>query len=275
MSLPRTSLFLSLEVAILLSIVGCGKVGTVEPAVRPTLQSLSEKSLPLSSSKSAESGRTNEREGDSSTSTEPEQLPSSTFLPTFLYPNGSEVALTPPGTVLPFGKPATVATADSEGRLLVWTITAHDAVSVPRENVALVSPERANDVSRFSCYAYDLTFLGAVVRDPQDPLILIGVSDTANTAVPTPTLTPANRDGDISKHVVGGADNACGIPDITRVPTTASLLEVGYPYAGGAVEAIAREKQPDEADNGAIYQFDKEFSGVSGKSAPPEPIRWK
>lgn len=264
---PRTLLTALAAAALIFASAACGNVETQGFRPQPTKQTLTDKTSELTPL----DGEEEESATVTTTSGSPApQIP----LPPFLYPNGFEVAMTPPGTVLPFGQPATVATSDSEGRLLVWQIIAHDAVFIPREQVALLTPERAVDVSHFSCYAYDISFLGAVTRYTNDPLVLNGFPDTENTAVVPPKMIPANHNGAITKRLVGGTDNACGIPQDNRLPTTESLLETNHPYARGAVSAVDLEARPEGSATSVNYYFDDGIPGVAEAPAEPAPIRW-
>ena len=271
----RVSRYLNTVAAtcLILSIAGCGHIDTAGVDVRPTRHSLAEKEPPQSTTMSGAPAPSTAQPKDKQ---EPEAQGSmdGSALPTVLHPDNSEVALTPPGAVLRFGEEATVVTSDSEGRFLVWRITAHDAVPIPHERVELLNPARAESVRQFSCFAYDITFLGTDIPTPPDPLVLYGVADTVHTSVPVPTVVPTNRQGDVSQRVVGGADNACGIPESDRIPATANLLEVGRSYARGAVEAFPADEQPRESDRGALYLFDKGVLEASGSSTSPAPIRW-
>lgn len=196
-------------------------------------------------------------------------------LPVFLYPNGFEVALTPPGAVLRFGEPATVATADTEGRLLVWSVIAHDSVFISHENVALIDPKKAINVDHYRCFAYDITFLGAVSRVTGDPLVLNGIPDLDYTAVTAPEIIPSTFDGSIARHVEGGVDRACGIPEDNRLPTTEGLLETNYPYARGTLGAVDVATAPEHTVAGVSYHFDEGIPGVADAPVQPAPIRWE
>ena len=247
----------------------CGKVDTTGLATKPSKQALTEKNFANTTANQAP----DDQAAETHRSTAPQQsseIPS----PIKLFPDGSKVALTPPGSVLPFGKPATVATTNSDGRLLVWKVVVHDGVFIPRKKIKLLTPIHAENKTHFFCYAYDITFLGTSLRDVPDPLVLNGVPDTVNTAVAAPTMIPINQNGDLARRLVGGEDNACGIPDSTKLPTTESLLKVGYAYARGSVGAVTNGDQSDKSAAGISYHFDKQTSGVD-KVSSAEPIQWK
>lgn len=271
-SIARSLGTVGLALAVVLSTTACGEVETEGFRPKPSTLALTKKTEP----DEVEDFDALSESEEPSDAPQIEQSPPPPVvpLPTFLYPNGFEVALTAPGTVIPFGEPATVATSDTEGRLLVWSIVAHDGVFVPRENVELLEPERAVNVSHFFCYAYDITFLGAVSKPIYDPMVLKGVPDVVNTAVTPPTMVPANFDGAVAKSLVGGADNACGIPDISKLPTTESMLEVGYPYARGAVGVVDTGAAPEDTASSVSYEFDEGIPGVTEAPLKPAPIRW-
>lgn len=168
--------------------------------------------------------------------------------PTFLYPNGQEVTLTPPGTVLNFGETATISTTDTEGRFLVWGVSMHDQVVVPAEDVTLVDPDQYEGTTSFACFAYDITFIGAVSRSTADPMVLSGIPDIAHAAVAAPVFLPGNTDHRTTTHVEGGVDNACGIPETSRLPTNEAELATNFPYARGTLGVI---RDGNESDNPA------------------------
>lgn len=180
--------------------------------------------------------------------TSPESTPSQADnSPTFLYPNGQEVTLTTPGTELAFGEAAIVATTDSEGRYLVWSVTMHDKVDLPVKAVQLLDPNQYAGVQSFACFAYDIEFIGAVSRYTDETMVLTGIPDIVHTAVTPPAFLPGNSQHRGTLRVEGGVDKSCGIPDATRLPTNEGQLVTGFPYARATMSAIQANSAPNEA----------------------------
>ncbi|AIG06941.1 hypothetical protein CPTB_00421 [Corynebacterium pseudotuberculosis] len=194
----------------------------------------------------------------------PEALPEQQI---FLYPNDKEVKITPLGTTLKFGETANVVTEDSEGRYLVWAVTAHDGVPLPLEKVSLLNTNESNEVSHFMCYAYDVEFLGAVSKGSDDPLALSGLADAEHAAVIAPTLVPATASGDNALHLNGGADKACGIPDSSRIPTSESLLKVNRVYARGNIGVITKNQDSANNKHAQSVRFDWDQSGEKSRDS--------
>lgn len=186
-------------------------------------------------------------------------------VPTFLYPNGREVTLTAPGTRLGFGEPATLATTDQEGRYLVWSVAVHDGVVRAPADVPLVDPAEGAGVDHYLCYAYDITFLGAVPRYTDDPTVLTGVPDVTRTPVAAPRIRPATVDGADARRVAGGTDQGCGIPEGNRLPPVEGDLAVGHPFARGALGAVGPDAAAEGTATGVRYD-------VGGDGA--NPVIW-
>ncbi|ARU47072.2 hypothetical protein [Corynebacterium silvaticum] len=193
-----------------------------------------------------------------------EELSEQTVL---LYPNGKEVKMTPLGAKLKFGEPAHVVTEDTEGRYLVWAVTAHDGVRLPSERVSLLNASETDEVSHFMCYAYDVEFLGAIPKGSDDPLALSGLADAEHTAVTAPTLMPATGSGDNALHLNGGADNACGIPASNRIPTSESQLKVNHVYARGSIGVFPKNQDSEDNKQAQSVRFDWDQSGEKSRES--------
>ena len=264
----RNSLRLAvLGVSILLTNAACAGVETEGFSPMPTKQSLPEKS--------EESRKPGDGIEEDSTDENEDSEGLTEELPEFLYPDGTKVALTAPGTVLRFGESATVATSDSEGRLLIWKINAHDGVRIPAGRIELLEPEKATNISHFNCYAYDIAFLGAVSKYTEDPMVIHGLPDINNAAVTPPKMIASSRDGKASRRLVGGSDNACGIPLNSRLPTKQSSLVRNFSYARGTVGAVEHGSETAESSHTVSFYFDEEVPTVPEGRKKPTPIIWR
>lgn len=173
--------------------------------------------------------------------------------PAFLYPNGREVTLTAPGTTLRFGDPATLATTDQEGRYLVWSVTVHDSVVRSTDQVPLVDPAEGAGVDHYLCYAYDITFLGAVPRYTDDPTVLTGIPDTERASTAAPEILPVTADGSDAHRVAGGTDEGCGIPPDNRLPAVEGALDVDHAYARGVLGQVGVDAAAEGTATGVRY----------------------
>lgn len=195
-------------------------------------------------------------------------------LPVYLYPNGREVVLTAPGSTLVFGDAATVATADEEGRLLVWSITAHDGVPRGRESVRLLDPLAGEGVDHYLCFAFDIVYLGAVPRFTDDPVVLTALPDTTS-AVPTPMMVPMNRDGLNGNQVVGSVDDGCGIPPVSRLPVSQNELVAGRHYARGVLSHAPADPDWPSVPVGLRFDYGGGVPGASDDRTQPASVTWR
>lgn len=196
-------------------------------------------------------------------------------LPTVVNLDGQEHQLTPPGARLTFGEPATVASIDSEGRMLLWTVTPYNEAPLPPEEVELLDPATATNVAHYTCYTFDIEFLGVVPAHTNHPLILNGFADTVLTPVAAPNITLGNSDGSADvRKVLGGTDNSCGIPKASRLPTNESNLALGVTYTRGLIGVIDQNIRPEQHPSSVIYRFDYKIPGVADSPTPPAPIMW-
>lgn len=267
-SLGNSLRLAALGVSILLMSAACAGIETEGFSPIPTT-----KSLPEKTKESAELDDISRDPGSTDENEDSEGLTEE--LPEFLYPDGTKVALTAPGTVLRFGESATVATSDSEGRLLIWKINAHDGVRIPAGRIKLLEPEKATNISHFNCYAYDIEFLGAVSKYREDPMVIHGLPDINNTAVTPPKMIASSRDDKASRRLVGGSDNACGIPLNSRLPTKQSSLVRNFSYARGTVGAVEHGSETAESSHAVSFYFDEEAPPVPEGRKKPEPIIWR
>lgn len=173
--------------------------------------------------------------------------------PAFLYPNGREVTLTAPGTSLRFGDPATLATTDQEGRYLVWSVIVHDSVVRSPDQVLLVDPAEGAGTDHYLCYAYDITFLGAVPRYTDDPTVLTVIPDTERASTAAPEILPATADGADAHRVAGGTDEGCGIPPDNRLPAVEGALDVDHAYARGVLGPVGVDAAAEGTATGVRY----------------------
>lgn len=199
--------------------------------------------------------------------------PAST-LPVLRYPDGREVPLTAPGTKLGFGAPATVATADEEGRLLGWTITVHDGVIRTRDQVHLLDPAEEAIVDHYICYAYEITFLGAVLRFGEDPVVLTAPPDST-AAVQALVMVPVTAEGLNANQVVGSVDDGCGIPPQDRLPVTGNALAAGKTYVRGVLGHSPADTSWPSVPVGVRFDYSAGVPGASTDSASPSSVFWK
>ena len=195
-------------------------------------------------------------------------------IPEVLYPNGVEARLTPPGTELRFGEPAIVASADAEGRLLVWSVTPYQGIDLAPEQVALAPAAAAEGNKEYVCFAYDIAYLGAVAKTPGRDDVVPGVGDISGAAVVPPELVPGTTEGETTTRLVGGADDACGIPPASRVPVALAGLTANYPYARAAVAAVKPGSDAAARPVTLMYLFDHGLPGVADAGNTVEPIIW-
>lgn len=209
-------------------------------------------------------------ETESSESSESSAAP----VPTYLYPNGQEVQLTTPGTTLSFGDKATVATADEEGRLLVWSVTLYDGVHRTRDQVSLVDTAVADRVDHYRCYAYDIAFLGAVPRFVDDSVVLTAVPDLSQ-AVPVPMMVPVTEKGLNANQVVGNADEGCGIPASNRLPVAENDLVPDHAYARGVLSYVPTDPSRGGAPVGVRFDYSGGVPGASTDLTTPASVNWR
>lgn len=203
------------------------------------------------------------------------EQPPAGLLPTVVNLDGHDLQLTPPGTRLAFGAPATVTSIDSEGRMLLWSVTPYNEAPLPPEEVELLDPATATNVAHYTCYTFDIEFLGVVPAYTNHPLVLNGFADTVLTPVAAPDITLGNSDGSSEvRKVLGGTDNSCGIPEASRLPTNESNLAIGVTYTRGLIGVIDQNIRPEQHPSSVIYRFDYKIPGVADSPTPPAPIMW-
>lgn len=196
-------------------------------------------------------------------------------LPVVVNLDGQDLHITPPGTRLTFGTPATVASIDSEGRMLLWSVTPYNEAPLSPEEVELLDPGSAVNVAHYTCYTFDIEFLGVVPAYTNHPLILNGFADTVLTPVTAPDITLGNSDGSAEvRKVLGGTDNSCGIPEASRLPANESNLNLGVTYTRGLIGVIDQNIRPEQHPSSVIYRFDHKIPGVASSPTPPAPIVW-
>lgn len=195
-------------------------------------------------------------------------------IPKVLYPNGVETRLTPPGTELPFGEPAVVASSDAEGRLLVWSVTPYEGIDLSPEQVVLAPAASAEGDREYVCFAYDIAYLGAVAGASGRDDVVPGAVDGSGAAVVPPELVPGTDEGAATTRLVGGADDACGVPPASRLPVDQANLVLSYPYARAAVAAVKPGSKDAARPETLIYSFDYRIPGVADAGGGVEPIIW-
>ena len=121
----------------------------------------------------------------------------------------------------------------------------HDKVILPVDRVKLIDPKEYEGVTSFACFAYDIVFLGAVSRYTHDPMVLTGIPDIAHAAVTPPKFLPGNSEHRGTVRVEGGTDNACGIPEQSRLPTNEAQLVTSFAYARGIIGAVRNDAAQD------------------------------